>query len=427
MKKILLSSMVLFTVFATAQTERTSLQNTTPKVAHNKTIGNRTSNLTASKTANQTGSAWFNSCDYFENLLALPVTYDIMPIFPDSTIIYGFATGNVPVYSYIHKAATYMDPSFMAQQTIITDKFATYTLDSIALGYVYDRNSPNNITDSLIIEIIGENHALDYTTGTAPRNYPYQDIEFNYPSLTLKTTVPRLKRISIPLTINDTCSGALYKQIKAATSGIAPQTNSKKIGSVISFKPGYTWTLTDTLLGSNRTNTFFLISMEQNGDAGGAGTDPLILGTPADYTSDMNMSYIMHKSVRYNLNTQGWNTYYLPTYAYTTPFGWETHDVGYKLTVSITGVKELEQNGFALNQNQPNPFTGSSMVEFELAKNANSAQFTVTDVAGRVVSTEKVSNTVGKHTVKLNSLESGVYYYTLNVDGKTNTKKMIVN
>ncbi len=421
MKKLLLSSMVVFSVLATAQTQRTALTPSTPKVAHNKAVNHPRGNNAQQKTTNTTGSAWFNQVDFLEFVTPGTPAYDIMPVFPDSTIILGFATGNVPVYQYIHKAANYMDPSFMAQQSIITDKFATYTIDSVSVGYLYERNTANSITDSLIIQIIGENHALDWDLATTI----YQDIEFNYPSLTLKASVPQLKRISIPLTINDTCSGGIYKQIKAATSGIAPQTNSKKIGAVISFKPGYTWNITDTLYGNSK-NVFWIISAEQNGDGGGAGTDPTPWGTPSDPTSDMNMSYIMHKSVRYNQNTQGWNGYYLPTYAYTTPFGYESHDIGYRLSVSITGVKELEEKGFALAQNSPNPFSGTSTVDFELAKNATSSVFTITDVTGKVISTEKAPTTAGKHSIKLGSLSNGLYFYSLNVDGKTLTKKMIV-
>lgn len=423
MKKILLSSMVLFSVLATAQTQRTALIPSSPKVVHHKNLSHPRANFGTQKTANSNGSVWFNQIDNLEFIQAGTPAYDIMPIFPDSTIILGFTSSNETVYNYIHKAASYMDPSYMTYQSIITDKLATYTLDSVSVGYIYERHTANTVTDSLIIEIIGENHALDFTTGSTP--YPYQDIEFNYPAITLKASVPKLKRLSIPLTINDTCAGGVYKQIKRATTGIAPFTNSKKVGAVISFKPGYTWNITDTLLGNSK-NVFFIWSVEQNGDGGGAGTDPIIFGTANDYTSDMNMSYIMHKSVRYNQNAQGWNGYYLPTYAYTTPFGWETHDIGYKLTVNITGVKELEQNGFALAQNSPNPFSGSATVDFELAKNATSSVFTITDVTGKIISTEKTPTTAGKHSIKLGALSNGLYFYSLNVDGKTLTKKMIV-
>jgi len=61
-----------------------------------------------------------------------------------------------------------------------------------------------------------------------------------------------------------------------------------------------------------------------------------------------------------------------------------------------------------------------------LSKNASSAVFTVTDVMGRVISTENVEKSEGTHYVKVKALAAGVYYYTLNVDGKLTTRKMIV-
>lgn len=424
MKKILLSSLVLFSVMATAQNKGMTLNPATQNpVGANKAV-KRTANANSAyqKTANSNGSAWFNQLDYLEVIQSGVATFAAMPLFPDSTIILGFTQADEAVYAPYCKAANYLDPSFMAQQAIITDKFATYTIDSVAVGYIYNRASANSVTDSLIIEVISDNHALDWDLASTI----YQDIPFNYPALTLKTTIPKLKRLSIPLTINDTCEGGVYKQIIRGTTGIAPQLNSRKVGMVVSFKPGYTWTLTDTLYDSHRTNTFSLISAEQNGDGGGNGTDPIAFGIPSDPTSDMNMSYIMHKSVRYNINGNGWNGFYLPTYAYTTPFGYESHDMGYKLTVNITGVKELEQKGFVLGQNTPNPFNNSSTVKFQLAKDASSVLFTVTDVMGRIVSSEKQNATTGIHSITLGAYAAGIYYYSLNVDGNITTKKMIV-
>jgi Secretion system C-terminal sorting domain len=90
------------------------------------------------------------------------------------------------------------------------------------------------------------------------------------------------------------------------------------------------------------------------------------------------------------------------------------------------GLNELEKNGFELSQNVPNPFSKNSTVSYNLIKEASNASFTITDVMGRVVSSEKVANTVGYHTIKVGSYASGVYYYSLTIDGKSITKKMIV-
>ena len=432
MKKILLSSMLVFSVLANAQ-NKTLIENTHQEPANlfkkSNVAGYKKSKLhTTNKTATQNGSAWFNKIDFIENLNPGVQVFSAMHLFPDSAIVLGYSSTSGAVYPYIHKAANYMDPSFMAQQNIITDKFATYTMDSLSIGYIYERNTGNNTPDSLIIEIIAENHALDYTLGG---NFPYQDIEYNFATLDLKSSMTVLKRIRIPLNSTDTCAGGVYKQILVATSGIAPQTNSKKIGAVVSFKPGYSYSLTDVLIGDGGSNpatknVFFVLSSEENGDGGGAGTDPTIYGTPSDYTTDMNMSYVLDQTVRYNINANGWNGYFLPTFAYTTPYSYEHHDIGYKLSVTTAGVSELENNGFALNQNQPNPFTKESVVNYQLVKDASSAVFTITDVMGRVISSEKVNANQGTHSIKLGAYAAGLYYYSLNIDGKSITKKMIV-
>ena len=74
----------------------------------------------------------------------------------------------------------------------------------------------------------------------------------------------------------------------------------------------------------------------------------------------------------------------------------------------------------------PNPFTKESVVRYTLAKDVNSALFTVTDIMGRVITSENVATTTGSHSVKLAAYAAGVYYYSLNVDGVVTTKKMIV-
>ena len=119
-----------------------------------------------------------------------------------------------------------------------------------------------------------------------------------------------------------------------------------------------------------------------------------------------------------------WNGLFIPSYAYTAPFGFEHHLISYRIT-EVVSVNELEKNGFALGQNVPNPFTNGSAISYQLVKDAKSVLFTVTDVMGRVISTETASNSAGIHTVNIGSYAAGVYYYSLNVDGNVMTKKMI--
>ncbi len=93
--------------------------------------------------------------------------------------------------------------------------------------------------------------------------------------------------------------------------------------------------------------------------------------------------------------------------------------------VSTVGIKEIANKGFALGQNNPNPFTGESSVSYTVDKEASSATFSVTDVMGRLISSQKAEAGKGTHTINLGSYAAGVYYYSLNVDGNITTKKMI--
>ena len=92
----------------------------------------------------------------------------------------------------------------------------------------------------------------------------------------------------------------------------------------------------------------------------------------------------------------------------------------------FVGIEELSTKGFILEQNAPNPFAQNTTINYQLAKDAHTVLFSVIDVTGRVISSEKVSNVTGKHNINLGKYAAGVYYYSLNVDGVIATKKMIV-
>ena len=84
---------------------------------------------------------------------------------------------------------------------------------------------------------------------------------------------------------------------------------------------------------------------------------------------------------------------------------------------------------FNLSQNYPNPFNPVTNIRFKFDKNAK-AQLMVYDVLGnRVASVFNGNIEAGKmYKVKFDgsTLSSGVYYYKLTGDNKTEIKKMIL-
>jgi hypothetical protein len=83
---------------------------------------------------------------------------------------------------------------------------------------------------------------------------------------------------------------------------------------------------------------------------------------------------------------------------------------------------------YVLNQNYPNPFNPTTTISFSLLK-ASTVTLKVYDVLGHEITT-LLSGTVGPglHSVVWNASEvaSGIYYYTMQGDGFTASRPMIV-
>ncbi len=92
-------------------------------------------------------------------------------------------------------------------------------------------------------------------------------------------------------------------------------------------------------------------------------------------------------------------------------------EVGYK-----------SMNGYTLHQNTPNPFKTSTIISFELAK-AEKISLKVTDVTGKIVRTFNAEGLKGYNQLTINRMDlvgSGVFYYTLETDNFTASKKLIL-
>jgi hypothetical protein len=84
-------------------------------------------------------------------------------------------------------------------------------------------------------------------------------------------------------------------------------------------------------------------------------------------------------------------------------------------------------NKATLSQNYPNPFTGSTLVQFNVPAQSASAKIVVTNIKGQQLQTISVGKDMQQVTINSGTLPAGNYYYSLWVDGqKVETRKMII-
>ena len=96
----------------------------------------------------------------------------------------------------------------------------------------------------------------------------------------------------------------------------------------------------------------------------------------------------------------------------------------------IINQKNVElANTIILNQNVPNPFAEKTTISYYIPDNAGYAQLIFTDNLGKIIKTVDLTEKGnGMITVFAENLSSGIYTYSLIIDGKViDTKKMVKN
>ncbi|MCF8275642.1 MAG: T9SS type A sorting domain-containing protein [Flavobacteriales bacterium] len=91
------------------------------------------------------------------------------------------------------------------------------------------------------------------------------------------------------------------------------------------------------------------------------------------------------------------------------------------------GIQDASEQ-FATVQNQPNPFSGQTLISFDLQKQVSMVQFEVFDVLGNRIISRSVSTAKGRNTIDFsaNGLASGIYVYTLSDGVDRVTRRMTV-
>ena len=81
---------------------------------------------------------------------------------------------------------------------------------------------------------------------------------------------------------------------------------------------------------------------------------------------------------------------------------------------------------FELAQNQPNPFSETTIIEYAIPEKANESKIIFTDLNGSVIKTVAV-NGIGQLEITTPNFPAGTYTYSLVLDGKVvATNKMVL-
>ena len=108
-------------------------------------------------------------------------------------------------------------------------------------------------------------------------------------------------------------------------------------------------------------------------------------------------------------------------------FGYKVYRYG-----AVTGVNDNPpvSLSFVLDQNYPNPFNPSTIIKYQLPEDGY-VTLRVYDVLGKEIATlvnefKQAGNYSSQFLIQKSQLPSGIYFYTLRVNGYAETKKMIL-
>ncbi|MGB1040236.1 MAG: T9SS type A sorting domain-containing protein [Flavobacteriales bacterium] len=419
MKHLLLITFLFSILFATSQyIEIPDNQHVCKEAPNHHSVRGTSSHYNTNRS---TIAQWINFIDATASYYSSTPDYDYYYLFPDTTVFAQYSTSlGIP---FIHSFGMTYDLSsevINSQVGSLLDEFdisQNAFIDTIATYGRYIKGSAGH-TDTLIFRVVPRGSSnlnrVGYFTNQLTK-YPSSNDTARYRRLYWDSISRKpfgvIAEYKVPLLLSDTiANGLIYP--KAIAGGLAVPSI---FAVTIDFKPGGSYMSGDTM--GERIGSYTQVVAEHNGN------DTYHNYIPGDYTG----SGKVHRSVRYNYSTTGWNGRYIPFLAYgSSEFEAIDIDLFIRQTNSI-GIDEFE-SGVKLFQNYPNPSNGLTRIKYELANSAE-VSFEIIDVTGKkVMSIIEGNRNSGINTIDVNTseLKAGIYFYSIVIDGNAITKKMIV-
>ncbi len=330
--------------------------------------------------------------------------------FPDSNVIFEYTSGDMGPANYASVSQVF-DPTspLWAFDASPIHKADSFMLDSIRLYFRYFRDAQNPNPDTLRIAILGD---ADMDTGGVVGGPGFWAPLYDPPTVTSPTYV---KIIDYLLENKDSSSTQT-----SLTLAVEEQYNPGDLaGAAVTFLPGYSWNAGDTARSSDpswgrRLNRIEMFMLQDEDDIEDA----------AHYNGGAWATMTVH----HENNGQGWNGRYIPGLAFQN--GTLHFEMDFHITVDSTsvGIDNVDNGIDALDQNQPNPFSSFTTINYQLTS-ASKVRFEVRDVTGKLVKVLEEGNQIsGAHSITIDATDmgSGVYYYTLFTETGAATRKMVV-
>ena len=321
-----------------------------------------------------------------------------------------------------------------ADPTIKMSKFTNYSVDSINFRYSYVRRVDNTV-DGLGNPVpVVDTLFVYYFSGAQIQKYPKQTWAnglFGYLGYDFAK-----RRPTNYLSVDTVLLTADYSTGKPSSTGWS--------SGEISLKPNVPMNVnsnggsnTNNLVGfafffKNGTTYDNTYTYEDRRDSASVPTDTKWVnyflyrfganeGTSITSTF-YNSSLMVPQANSYKL-TNGWNGW-VAGLAFTND---QYIDAGVKLTSSNIGVKEVP-NSFSLGNAFPNPSSNDVTIAFDLKSNNNVNIKLVNLVGQEVMNIANDKFSAGANEVKFNvsNLTAGVYFYTMTVDGISQSQKIMI-
>ena len=383
------------------------------------------------------GSRWYNFVDMLTDVDPNVANNDHITWLwhkADMLSMYGTTLDTVWVRSY----GTSLDPSTVLFNTsalypgqVAIKSTDAYKVDSAVVYGFYERKAGSTTVDTLKISFVygygsTTNMPVYYFTGmmsnfgkdTVRFAHMFQDsvknIAANNTGVT--TAVVTVNKLLTAASVNDTLSNGM-NYFKIAVPNFNVPANGI-VGMSVAYKYGATYTPYSTMYTGTayNYNAFTGLWYEQNAS-----------GFPTYVDGEYNTGFLAPQPLA---SSSSWFGDYIPTWAYTAPYGLEYPYIDIKLsctTCNITGVADVKSTIESVVAS-PNPASNVLSIAFNTTENATT-KVAIMNMLGQEVDAKTISavaNTSSNVVFNVANLNAGIYLYSITSNGQTVSNRFVV-